>query len=253
MKKIAFLFLIGFAFVACKRKTVEGPQGPQGPAGSLPTGSIYGKITLTDPNSTNTLVSLANTTVSIVDQTVSAVTDAKGSYTISNVLPGMIDIIMTTEDGTVGKWQQYSFAGNKGLINATLSKKITEVVTGSIIDTIIGGKKGLYIRAVFNPTITNSRSLVLLIGSTDKMNPYDARTFQFNNITFCSGSNLKLSYFHEYDSIKLSYPFKNGQQIFVNAYPIPYNNFAYWDVYAEGNVFYNAGNPIAPTYSAIVQ
>lgn len=260
MKRTIILMMATLALVTCKKQTVTGPEGPQGPqgaqgpAGTTANGSIFGKVTLVDPNASTATLSLANTTVSIANQTVQAQTDAKGSYTLTDVKPGMTDILVTATDGSVYKWQQFSYPGNNAaLANFTVSKKLTENVTGKLVDTTVIGKKGIFVRAVFNPTITNSRAMVVLIGSSNGVSPNDISTYNYSTVMLGSGANLKINMFIDYDYIKSPYTFAEGQQVFVKAYPMPASNYSYYDVYAGDEVYYTAGAPIAATFSTTVQ
>lgn len=260
MKRTLILMMATLALVTCKKQQVAGPEGPhgpqgaQGPAGTTANGSIYGKVTLVDANATAATLSLANTTVSIANQSVQAQTDAKGNYTLTDVKPGMTDIVVTASDGGEYKWQQFPFPGNNAaLANFTISTKLTENVTGKLVDTTVIGKKGIFVRAVFNPTITTTRAMLVLIGSTNGISPTDVSTYKYSTVMLGSGVNLKINMFIDYDAIKSPYTFAAGQQVVVKAYPLPASNNYYYDVYAGDAVYYTAGAPIAASFTTTVQ
>lgn len=269
MKKLSLIVLVAASLAACKKDPVTGPEGPQGPpgaqgaqgaqgpagpAGSTATGSVYGKLSIIDPNNPSATVALSNHTLSIADQSLSTTTSANGAYTLSNVAPGMLDMDVTLTDGTIYKVQQWPYPGNNNLLaNLSLSKKITETVTGRIVDTIVGGQAGIYVRSKFSSSVTATRGLVVVIGSTNQTTATDANTFLYDQLSLGSGANLSIPIFIPYSSIKTPYLFSSGQTVYVNAYPIPANKFSYWDVYLDAPVYYTAGNAITSTFSCQVQ
>ena len=266
MKRLSIILLAAMAIVACKKQTVVGPEGPQGPqgpqgatgaqgpAGTSAKGAFYGKVSIIDPNNSTATLSLANTTISIPDQTLQTTTNANGQYTLSNVTAGMLDLNFTLTDGAVYKQQQIPYPGNNNvLMNQSISLKTTESVTGRFVDTIVGGEKGIYIYSKFNPIVTKARRLAVIFGTSNLVSPYDPNTFLYTTSLGASGANLKINFFVSYAEITSPYLFSAGQTVYVNAYPTPASTISYYDVYADQEVLYTAGSPIAATFSAVVK
>lgn len=261
MKRTLILMMATLALVTCKKTQVPGPEGPQGPQGTqgpigeLAKGSIYGKVTIDEPNVYTPTLTLANCTVSIADQTLQAITDADGTYTINGVTQGIFDISVTLPDGAKFQKQQYQFSGNgKALNNFVVSQKSSEIVTGRFVDTTVLGRPGIYVYANFDPAFTQQKSILTLFGPTSSVNANDQSSYKFYIFRNVYGSNGKTGLFIEYDYLTIDNHFSIGQQIFITACPVPSTQQSYYyDVYAQNYVYYTAGAPIAPTFSATVQ
>ncbi len=254
MKKIILSALCIIALASCKKETIEGPQGPagtngtNGTNGSGTTGTIIGKLKQYDQYGVPYTTGLNTVTVSVETTTISAVTDATGTFTISNLAPGVYDLALNKPNCGVQKYQQITFPGNGTLyISENICDKATYAFTGGYAkDTVISSVTSIRFNLAYASAAKNRNVIVLYstANAIDASNPASYDSYQTiiigaNTTSFTNNTGIGSNFFS---------PFASGSTFYAKIYPCNYNLGGYYDYVLGRQVFTGVGTPL-PTFT----
>ncbi|MBL7922197.1 MAG: carboxypeptidase regulatory-like domain-containing protein [Bacteroidia bacterium] len=252
MKKLVLSILFISVLTACKKEKVIGPEGPQGPQGSSGNGTpgtITGKITQYDQTGSTYTTGLNTTTVEIQGTNYSAVTDASGSYTLNNVMPGTYNILVNKPGcGTMQK-QQVSFPGNGTYyLNTSILEKPTYSFISASVDTFkVSPSSSTYnLKFTINATTsTIARGALILIGQNNTIDVNDPLSYEYANINPITMSATS-QFTYGFGGLHGTY--------YIKIYPHAqiFNGGVYYDVATDKQKYYSYGTPLTPTYSVTI-
>ncbi len=253
MKKIILCAICVVAMASCKKET--GPQGPagtngtNGTNGSTASGSITGKVNQYDQYSVHKTTGLNTTTVSIEGGSNSTVTDAAGNYTLSNVAPGVYNLVFTKAGCGLTKQEQVVFPGNGSLyVNGDVADKPTFTFsTGYVKDTLQFSQHQIRIN-VNLPAVSQTRSGMVIFGKTSSVDITTPSSYDYmynfyiqaNNAYYTATTSYLASSFNSYTS---------GQTIYAKVYPSVSQGAGYYDYAEDKNIYTGYGTPLPTTFT----
>lgn len=252
MKKI----ILGIGCIAvlysCKKETIEGPQGPagaNGTNGSVPAGTLVGKVKQYNQFGIQYTSGLNTTTVSVDGTSLSGITDAQGGYTIANVPPGVYDLSYSKPGAGLVKMKQITFPGNGTLHHSVdLGDKATYQLTGGYVkDSVLGASPNVRYNITFNP-LNNNRTFALVFGKTANIDLGDPSSYSLVYGTYVQPNASSFASYIQITSNAFS-EINSGSVVYVKVYPMSLGGEGYYDPILDKTIYTNYGTPLATTFT----
>jgi len=256
MKNNILMLAFIISFTSCKKDKIAGPQGPQGPpgpSGASAKGSIAGKVKQYNYYGEQYATNLNTCTVSIAGTEISTVTDATGSYTLSEVSNGIHEIIFSRPNSGVMKMQQVSFPGNGNLIqNMSINDKATySIISAAIKDTMYFGLSSLKI-SLSIASDTKARKVLLVFGKNQNIDPSIADAFEYQHQIEIPSGVTNVDTYMPYEYTDLEKKFNTGATVHAKFFPCAVNDGGYYDYVSEKSINTSCGSPLPANFSFVM-
>ena len=254
MKRTFCLLVALTCILSCKKQGPAGPAGEQGPkgetgpAGTTPTGTISGKILQYDAYGVWLNAGLNTTTVSIAGSNISSVTNAEGSYTLTDVPAGTHEINIRKPSSGLGRIKQVLFPGNGELhVNGNIADKAPYEFTGGYIKDTLNSAVKVNLHYASS---TKSRLAVILFSRSANIDPEDPKTFQ---VTWAFNVYPNVTTQKEQITFQiitaLANTFQSGSTVYCNVYPCSAIPGRYYDPFDKKYVYPGCGAAVGGVHS----
>ncbi len=248
-RSFIFIGIVILFSPACKKPLAPtGAQGLQGSTGSSKVGGMSGTVMLYDEYGAQKLDQLFTVTVSIDGSNYFTSTSSDGTYTLSQVPPGIYNLSFLRRACGLIQKQQVVFTGNGNLLlgNTNVFERATFILwNATVVDTSF--IPGFFTASIYYPNNYLDgyyRGLMVVLGKNPNLsleNPLSYDNLQSFIINDNKGSH----------SFLVEIPFEKGTKYYARFYPnIPAGTSdGYYDVRLDKKVYTNWNGPIAGVYS----
>jgi hypothetical protein len=243
-----FCVTISF-FSSCKKTTAPaGPMGEQGVSGNGKAGNLEGTIMLYDQYLIKKSDQLATVTVAIEGTAYSTTSNEAGSYTLTNVPPGVYNISFRGKGCGLIQKQQVAFMGNGNLIleQTNIYEKASFYLIGAtVFDT--SEISGHFSYFLYYPKEENTlyRGHIMLLGRQPNLHIEDPESYEF---VIMQG----ISPFSDYYLYYAKTPYGPGTKFYAKFYPnisVSYGGGYYYDVRLDKRVYTSYNTPLPDVYT----